>query len=355
MGAVSRRIGGNVIIKTSSYKRVPPVRDWGYLSNSGVTWDSKMTVLPQYPETELPDFLRMGSDGPAARHVGNTFGVYQKTDQIFNNEPVYRRVETEEGGLEFFFFFTSSNNWVVGNHLSNSGGVVRTDEEGHFSPLELGWRFKNGLRWYLDDKMHVEKYTPQNTSVSESTSQPTSVSQSASIEYLEVGATEVWSDDGTHAANDFSCWNPVLPTSGEYGILASIPRDNYRAPSKAFVFKSNEEGTFSHPERYNFLWNDKRTGASKTVSFWQPQCGAGYKALGIFCHNSRRAPATSDMLCVRELMVKECDYNWVWDSENTGSFREVSVFQSSDPLVQAMGGAANMTTNLGGALCLNRE
>ena len=67
-----------------------------------------------------------------------------------------------------------------------------------------------------------------------------------------VDTNEMWNDHGTHAVNDFSCWNP-LPPNDEFVLLGSIPQSTYKKPLKGYVFHSSDKKAFKDPVGYTFV------------------------------------------------------------------------------------------------------
>ena len=178
---------------------------------------------------------------------------------------------------------------------------------------------------------------------------------------------EMWNDHGTHAENDFSCWNP-LPPNPEFVLLGSIPQNTYKKPWKGFVFHSADKEAFKDPIGYKFvsylhipkyfielcvkIWNDKGTGADSPSSIWRPICSTGYKSVGVFCQDSRRRPLLSAMKCVHEIYVRACVSEWVWNDENSGSPKQVTVFKNDDPYLQGMEAISSRSEMFGGSHCL---
>ena len=64
--------------------------------------------------------------------------------------------------------------------------------------------------------------------------------------------TEIWNDHGTHAVNDFSCWNP-LPPNDEFVVLSNVPQYNYNKPPRGFVFHSSDAKAFADPVDFTFV------------------------------------------------------------------------------------------------------
>ena len=74
----------------------------------------------------------------------------------------------------------------------------------------------------------------------------------AGIMHEVVDTKEMWNDHGTHAVNDFSCWNP-LPPNDEFVLLGSIPQSTYKKPLKGYVFHSSDKKAFKDPVGYTFV------------------------------------------------------------------------------------------------------
>ena len=70
------------------------------------------------------------------------------------------------------------------------------------------------------------------------------ISNSELLKKKEGSKHQIWTDSGTGAWRDFSCWNPV----GD-GMLASIPENGYDGRFKSYTF-SGADGVLANPKDY---------------------------------------------------------------------------------------------------------
>ena len=70
------------------------------------------------------------------------------------------------------------------------------------------------------------------------------ISRSELLKSKEVSEHQIWTDKGTGAWRDFSCWNPV----GD-AMLASVPENGWDGHHRSFIF-SGAEGVLDSPRSY---------------------------------------------------------------------------------------------------------
>ncbi|KAL7911361.1 hypothetical protein GGI35DRAFT_447240 [Trichoderma velutinum] len=81
---------------------------------------------------------------------------------------------------------------------------------------------------------------------------------------------------------------------------------------------------------YTQLWNDQKSGASKDGAFWRPIPQSSYVALGdVAMTGLIETPATSDVRCVRQDLVKQGSFasNSIWDDKKSGAKSDVSIWE----------------------------
>lgn len=322
-------LGGSGMLSSGlSGLRVPAATGWRYFENGRWIVENSLTWRAEY---STPTWFVVTSAGGTARAVGNMLGLYEVRNGTHQDRPVYKML-----GGDFFLYYSDTKHWMVGPEVGGSVGFIRTLSTGDMESPLVGWSVFNGKGWVVDQDLTVEPYNGY---------------LHAGILHEQVDTKEMWNDHGTHAENDFSCWNP-LPPNPEFVLLGSIPQNTYKKPWKGFVFHSADKEAFKDPIGYKFIWNDKGTGADSPSSIWRPICSTGYKSVGVFCQDSRRRPLLSAMKCVHEIYVRACVSEWVWNDENSGSPKQVTIFKNDDPYLQGMEAISTRSEMFGGSHCL---
>jgi len=322
-------VGGPGLLSSGlAWTRVPQATGWRYYQEGHWIAESSLTWRAEF---STPEWFLVTHSGMLGRSLSNVLGLYQIRNSTYHERPVYKMI-----GGDYFLYYTSTKRWMVGSEVGGSLGFIRTLSTGDMESPLVGWAVFNGKGWVSDQDLMVEPYNGH---------------LHAGIIHEEVGTKEMWNDHGTHAENDFSCWNPVAPND-EFALLGSIPQNTYRKPIRGFVFHSADKEAFKDPVDYKFIWNDKGTGADSPASIWRPICSQGYKSVGVFCQSSRRRPPLTAIKCVHDIYVRTCPSEWMWNDENSGSPKQVSVFKNDDLYLQGMEATAKRADNFGGAHCL---
>ena len=82
------------------------------------------------------------------------------------------------------------------------------------------------------------------------------------------------------------------------------------------------------PTGYNFVWNDKGSGADKDGSCWSPIAPEGYVALGDVFATGYNEPSINDVMCVaKELNYEGLFEDKIWSDEGSGANRDFSSWQ----------------------------
>lgn len=81
------------------------------------------------------------------------------------------------------------------------------------------------------------------------------------------------------------------------------------------------------PDGYDWVWSDAGSGADADGSCWRPRPPQGYVALGDVFVTGHGEPDRGDVWCVREDLVGEADVaEWIWDDAGTGSDLDFSAW-----------------------------
>jgi len=323
---ISTDIGGEARIRNNiSGLDDPPTSGWLYFYQGNVIEDTQLSAEAQY---HFPEYYKISSNGGSSKEWSSSFGVYKNTGEMFSGLPVYKKTV---GNLQYFFFFSETfHRWMVGMDLSDSEAFMKAKEAGHVQPPVSGWKYLQAS----------EDGTTTWTSDPRITVQPYNVSQVTTLSYVPVKLQEMWNDHGSHSLNDFSCYKPIIPDihtrSFTFGMLSSIPFDDYKNHTDGYVFASDDPTAFTNPKRYEMIWSEKGMEGDQKGSFWEPICPEGYRAVGIYCQSGRLAPSLTDMQCIAEKFTIKCNTEWIWNTQNSEARWNVTVSKTKDKLVQGM-------------------
>ena len=148
----------------------------------------------------------------------------------------------------------------------------------------------------------------------------------------------VYSDAGTGTGNNLSLWRstnlakgwyplsyiPGLATDGSYASAYS------RNPGSAIIAFDDGSGKLAAPERYEWRWNDWKTGGDIDVTFWRPIGPAGYTCLGdiAITSHSRSQPDKELVRCVRDDLLLEGQPHWLWSDSGSGGEYDATVYMT---------------------------
>ncbi|KAK0765839.1 hypothetical protein N5P37_001779 [Trichoderma harzianum] len=117
-----------------------------------------------------------------------------------------------------------------------------------------------------------------------------------------------WNGKGSGATHNGGFWHPN--SQGDLRPIGSVGVPHYND--------------------INGSYNDQKSGASKDGAFWRPIPPNGYVALGdVAMTGLTQAPATSDVWCVRQDLVKQGSFasNSIWDDKKSGAKSDVSIWE----------------------------
>ena len=113
----------------------------------------------------------------------------------------------------------------------------------------------------------------------------------------------------------------------------AVPLHTISVPvSSVFLVRPAMEGVIKPPVGYNLLWNDKGSGGSQDVTFWQVAPPAGYVALGDVAYPGYSKPPsefTKKFACIRQDLVAlgKLNDDPVWTDRGSGAEMDLSVWQ----------------------------
>jgi Vacuolar protein sorting-associated protein 62 len=145
-----------------------------------------------------------------------------------------------------------------------------------------------------------------------------------------------YNDRGSGANLDGSFWHPKPPTG--FHALGSIGMSSYNDPNgkvAALCVKASEplmpglqKPALKPPTDYEFIWNDKGSGATHDGSCWRPLAPEGYVALGDVFAQGYNKPPLNDVMCVaRELAFDGEVGVLIWNDKGSGANRDLSTYQ----------------------------
>ncbi|KAF7679786.1 hypothetical protein GT037_001437 [Alternaria burnsii] len=140
-----------------------------------------------------------------------------------------------------------------------------------------------------------------------------------------------WNDRGTGATRAIDVYH--AKSQGELLPLGSFVSSTY--------IDGNAKGkpAFASPTGYTLMWNDKGGDGKFDGSFWRPTAPAGYVSVGNICTSSYKDPSSNEILCVREDLAIDSDYEpaSLWDDRNSGAKLYASVWAISRPVSDRAG------------------
>jgi len=145
-----------------------------------------------------------------------------------------------------------------------------------------------------------------------------------------------WNDKGSGGDSDGAFWQPVPPAG--FKALGSIGVSGYGEANGNYAALCVKEaqsgsGALKSPERYDFIWSDRGSGADRDGSCWRPIPPAGYVALGDVFASGYNAPSLDDVACVRaDLVADGVIGNWIYDDRGSGADRDISTWQIQAPV-----------------------
>jgi len=90
----------------------------------------------------------------------------------------------------------------------------------------------------------------------------------------------IWNDRGSGADSDGAFYRPIAPPG--YFVIGHYAQGNYNAPDGVVaVVKELEEGALAKPVGYQAIWTDYKSGAYLDGAIWRPIPPAGYTCLGV--------------------------------------------------------------------------
>lgn len=113
---------------------------------------------------------------------------------------------------------------------------------------------------------------------------------------------------------------------GSFGVKG-YDSPNHRHWALCVAAADNDPTAVRAPDDYDWVWSDAGSGANDDGSCWRPRAPDGYVALGDVFVTTHGKPSLEDVWCVRADLVGEGDVdNWIWDDWGTGSDLDFSAW-----------------------------
>lgn len=138
-----------------------------------------------------------------------------------------------------------------------------------------------------------------------------------------------WSDGGSGSDDNAAYYQPVPPQG--FFALGSMGVNNYDNPDgkfasmcvKASASPLLKKPPLARPQRFEFIWNDRGSGADRNGSCWRPVPPDGYVALGDVFVEGYDAPTGDPVMCVaRELVIQGKVGDRIWIDAGSGADRD---------------------------------
>ena len=166
-----------------------------------------------------------------------------------------------------------------------------------------------------------------STSIEKSVTITTPHEDTAIIVYQVTLKKKIWNDAGSGANRDFSSWRAQIPDGysslGDYGVAT------HGAPHFITLVKAVKEDALRAPLSFRWRWSDRGSGANRDVTFYEPICPTGYRALGhISVASYHTQPQRRDIRCVKAEYTVEGKWQGIWNDKGSGANRDVSVYMA---------------------------
>lgn len=146
----------------------------------------------------------------------------------------------------------------------------------------------------------------------------------------------VYSDAGTGAGNNISIWRSTGLPKGWYrlGDIPGLATDGSyasayaRNPGSSVIAFDDGSGKLAPPARYEWRWNDWKTGGDIDVTLWQPVGPSGYTCLGdiAITSHSRSQPSKDLVRCVRDDLLLDGQSHWYWSDSGSGGEYDATTY-----------------------------
>jgi hypothetical protein len=138
----------------------------------------------------------------------------------------------------------------------------------------------------------------------------------------------IWNDRGSGASMDGAFYQPI-PPAGYYNI-GYYAQGNYNYPNGVVMTVAGEVGAgkpLAYPQDYSLIWADHGSGANLDGAFWRPIPPMGYVALGTVVTLGYNKPNLAAVVCVRgDLITTGRISNLIWNDRNSGAYADIGTW-----------------------------
>jgi hypothetical protein len=136
----------------------------------------------------------------------------------------------------------------------------------------------------------------------------------------------VWDDKGSGAHRDVGFFRPV-PRPGYYA-LGHYAHASHATPTDiVIVVKEKQPGALAAPLNYEWIWNDAGSGANRDGAVWWPVCPSNYVALGLVTSSGNK-PSTNEVRCVRQDLTAQAQVgDQIWNDSGSGAKRDFAAWR----------------------------
>jgi hypothetical protein len=139
-----------------------------------------------------------------------------------------------------------------------------------------------------------------------------------------------YNDKGSGAHEDGAFWHPQ--PQGAMRPVGSVVVSGYadlNGNRASLLVGDNGRGAVAAPVDYEWVWDDRGSGAHMDGSVWRPVAPAGYTALGDVANRGYHKPSLDDVWCVRNDLVATATYahSSTWTDRGSGGDHDIAAWR----------------------------
>ena len=137
----------------------------------------------------------------------------------------------------------------------------------------------------------------------------------------------VYDDRGTGAWRDVSVWRPKLLDG--FVRLSHVVQESHDAPNYNSLIVKNNVDVLSSPIGWEKIASDKRSGGTHDVIFWRGVPERGYVCLSDVAHvGYDSVPTLDEIKCVHYHYLIENTAQYAWDAKGSFSHDEMTIWSN---------------------------
>lgn len=213
--------------------------------------------------------------------------------------------------------------------------------KGEFQQV-YGGGFGSSAKDYLDDLIFINKsYSSNNIGfrvaydtgsnfefdIPENTPIHEKPNKNDLLEIKKTGDFEFLYDDrGTNATNSLSIWRAKLPAG--YVRLGDFAHSSRSKPGTALFIAKEKPRVMARPVDYRLVYKDTGSGGSYQLSIWEPVPPEGFQALGYIAVQGHSKPSLELVRVIHEDFIRKTGTRVLWQNKKTGASQDMSILQS---------------------------